>query len=201
MSEKYTNELTLILKKYIPSIDKQNAIIKYQIDLLSIKPYDIYDLLIPLKSIFQINNCKNNFIECLKEIYLFQLKYSEMVGDTSKNIEIDLSAAISIPQIESYIICLFLLDNNYSNLEFRNGTLSNLTQYLFRTKNSFDINLTCFLFFFFFISSVNYIVSSGTQALASALQHNSSLLSLYLRCLLSTYLLQLIILVAQEHKQ
>ncbi len=104
MSEKFTNELTLILKKYIPNIDLQNPIIKYQIDKLSIEIYDFYDLLIPLKSIFQINKCKNNFIECLKEIYSLHLKYSEILDETSKCIEIDLSAALSIPQIESLII-------------------------------------------------------------------------------------------------
>ncbi len=107
MSEFFTNELILILKKYIPNIDLQNPIIKYQIDSLIIKISYISNLLFPLKSIFQINNCTNNFNECLKEIYLFQLKNSEMLGETSKCIEIDLSAAISFPQIESFIICLF----------------------------------------------------------------------------------------------
>ena len=193
MSEKFTNELTLILKKYIPSIDTQNAIIKYQIDLLSIKPYDIYDLLIPLKSIFQINNCKNNFSNCLKEIYTLHLKYSDVLDKTSKCIKIDLTSAISIPKIESFVVYLFLLDNDFAIMRFTNfkeddseedteytGKLSNLTQYLIRTKNAFEIDLTCFLFFLFLFnsSSDNSIDSSGAQALASALQYNSSLLCL-----------------------
>ena len=144
MSVKYTNEVTLILKKYIPNIDIQNPIIKYQIDKLKTRIYYIYALLFPLKNIFQINNCKNKFIECLKEIYSFHLKYSEILYDTSKSIEIDLSASVSIPRIESFIICLFLLDNNYAKLEFRNyGSFSKRTQYIFRTKNAFEINLGC----------------------------------------------------------
>ena len=105
MSEMFTNELTVILKKYIPNIDIQNPIIKYQIELLSIRIYDISNLLFPLKHIFQINDCKNNFLECLKEIYSLNLKYSEIPNEVSKSIEIDLSAAISIPQIASFIIC------------------------------------------------------------------------------------------------
>ncbi len=162
MSEKFTNELLIILKKYIPNIDIQNPIIKYQIDKLGIENYDILELLFPLKSIFQINNCNNNFIECLKEIYTLILKYSELLNRTSKNIEINLSTAISIPQIESFIICLFLLDNDFAIMRFTNykeddseedteyiGKLSNLTQYLIRTKNIFDIDLSCFLFFSF----------------------------------------------------
>ena len=109
MSEKYTDELILILKKYIPNINIQNPIIQYQIETLNIEIYDISDLLIPLKSIFQINNCTNNFNNCLKEIYSLFLNYSEILNitSTSKSIEIDLSAALSIPQIESFIICLF----------------------------------------------------------------------------------------------
>ncbi len=62
------------IKKYIPNIDKQNPIIKYQIDELIRWIYDISYYLIPLKSIFQINNCKNNFIECFKEIYTLRIK-------------------------------------------------------------------------------------------------------------------------------
>ena len=152
MSEKYSSELVLILKKYIPNIDIQNPIIKYQIDKLKIKTYDIYDILFPLKSIFLINNCKNNFIECLKEIYSLHLKYSEILNETSKSIEIDLSAALSIHQIESFIICLFLLDNDYANLMFRNyGTLSTLTQYFSKQRNTFEIDLACFHFFCFFL--------------------------------------------------
>ena len=184
MSEKFTNELILILKKYIPNIDIQNPIIKYQIDKLIIKISDIYDFLIPLKSIFQINNCKNNFIECLKEIYSLHMKTSEILYQSSKYIGIDLSAALSMPQIESFIICLFLLDNNYANLMFRNyGTLSTLTQYFSKQRNTFEIDLSGFLFFLL-SSSANYIGSSCAQALASSLQHDSSLLSLYLACLL-----------------
>ena len=105
MSEKYTKKLILILKKYIPNIDIQNPIIKYQIDKLITRISDIYDLLIPLKSIFQINTSNNNFIECFKEIYFFHLKYFEILDRTSKNIEIDLSSALSIPQIESFSTC------------------------------------------------------------------------------------------------
>ena len=102
----FTDQLLEILKKYIPNIDIQNPIIKYLIDKFKIKISDISDLLIPLKSIFQINNCKNNFnfIECLKEIYSLHLKYSEILHQYSKFIEIDLSAALSLPQIESFII-------------------------------------------------------------------------------------------------
>ena len=164
MSEFFTNELILILKKYIPNIDIHNPIIKYQFDTFNIKHYEISKLLIPLKSIFQINNCNNNFIECLKEIYTLILKYSELLNRTSKNIEINLSTAISIPQIESFIICLFLLDNDFAIMKFTNfkeddseedteytGKLSNLTHYLIRTKNAFEIDLYCFLFFCFFL--------------------------------------------------
>ena len=99
----FYDEFLEILKKYIPNIDTQNPIIKYQINALIIKTSEISDLLISLKSIFQINNCKNNFIECLKEIYSYHLKYSEILDVTSKCIEIDLSAPLSIPQIESFI--------------------------------------------------------------------------------------------------
>ena len=104
MSEKFTKEVTIILKKYIPNIDIQNPIIKYQIDKLKIKIYDIYDLLFPLKIIFQINKCNNTFIECLKDIYTLHLKYSKILSKTSKCIKIGLSAAISIPQIEGYLV-------------------------------------------------------------------------------------------------
>ena len=171
MSVKYTNELTIILKKYIPNIDIQNPIIKYQIDKLKIKFFDIYELLVPLKSIFQINNCKNNFNNCFKDIYTLHLKYSEKLDDISKYIEISLSAALSIPQIESYIICLFLLDNNFAIMRFTNykeddseedteytGKLSNLTHYLIRTKNTFEIDLTCFHFFCFFFIHLQIII-------------------------------------------
>ena len=104
MSEKATKELTLILKKYIPNIDLQNPIIKYQIDELKTWIFVISNLLIPLKSIFQINNCTNNFNNCLKEIYSLFLNYTEILNitSTSKSIEIDLSAALSIPHIEGY---------------------------------------------------------------------------------------------------
>ena len=100
----FSNQVLFILKKYIPNIDIQNPITKYQIDKLKIKISDIFDFLIPLKSIFQINNCKNNFIECLKEVYSLYLKYSEIIDRNSKCIKIDLSAALSLPQIESFII-------------------------------------------------------------------------------------------------
>ncbi len=99
----FTDYLLEIIRKYNPNIDIQNPIIKYLIDKFKIKISDISDLLIPLKSIFQINNCKNNFIECLKEIYSLYLKYSDIPNKTSKSIEIDLSAPLSIPQIESFI--------------------------------------------------------------------------------------------------
>ena len=165
MSEKYTDELILILKKYIPNINIQNPIIQYQIETLNIEIYDISDLLIPLKSIFQINNCTNNFNNCLKEIYSLFLNYSEILNitSTSKSIEIDLSAALSIPQIESFVVYLFLLDNDFAIMRFTNykeddseedteytGKLSNLTHYLIRTKNAFEIDLSCFLFFISF---------------------------------------------------
>ena len=175
---KGTDELLEVLKKYIPNIDLQNPIIKYHFDKLKNKISDISDLLVPVKSIFLINDCKTKFIECLLEIYSLHLKYSEKLDDISKYIEISLSAALSIPQIESYIICLFLLDNDFAIMrltdfkkddyeddgfedveiedveedysEEASGKLSNLTQYLFRTKNAFEIVLSCFLFFSFF---------------------------------------------------
>ena len=200
----FTDQLLEILKKYIPNIDIQNPIIKYLIDKFKIKISDISDLLIPLKSIFQINNCKNNFIKCLKEIYTLHLKYSDVLDKTSKCIKIDLTSAISIPKIESFVVYLFLLDNDFAIMRFTNykeddseedteytGKLSNLTHYLIRTKNAFEIDLSCFLFLFLFNSSSdNSIESSGAQALASALQYNSSLLSLNLKsflCFLSIF--------------
>ena len=107
MREKFTNELTIILKNYIPNIDIQNPIIKYQIDRLKTKNCDISFLLITLKSILQVNNCKNDFIECLKQIYTLHLKYSEILYETSRSIEKVISGGLSIPQIESFINCLF----------------------------------------------------------------------------------------------
>ena len=159
----FTDYLLEIIRKYIPHIDIQNTIIKYQINALIIKTSEISDLLISLKSIFQINNCKNNFIECLKEIYSLHMKYYEILDESSKCIKIDLTSAISIPKIESFVVYLFLLDNDFAIMRFTNykeddseedteytGKLSNLTHYLIRTKNAFEIDLSCFLFFISF---------------------------------------------------
>ena len=131
-NDKFLQDLMLILKKYIPNIDLQNPIIKYQIDKLNTNIYDISDLIIPLKSIFQINNCKNKFIECLKDIYSLHLKYSERLHRASKRIVIDLSAALSIPQIESFIICLFLLVNDFAIMRFTNFIEDNYEEILKR---------------------------------------------------------------------
>ena len=107
LSVKATKKFPFILKKYIPNIDIRNPFIKYQIGNLKIMFSDISELIVPLKSIFQINNCKNDFIECFKKIYSLHLIYSYSFKETSRCIVINLSSAISIPHFESFIIFYF----------------------------------------------------------------------------------------------
>ena len=157
MSEKYTNELIFILKKYIPNIDIQNPIIKYQIDRLIIKISYISNLLFPLKSIFQINNCKNNYSECLKEIYSLYLKYYAW-WDFKVYWNRSFCCYFFPSNWEFYYLLIFL-DNSYAIMNFRNyANLSNLTHYFIGTKNTFDVVLSCFLFFSFLFMYLQIII-------------------------------------------